>query len=451
MRFWLRALLGALLIGATGACATIVPVSAGNAQPSSGTQHTSEGSPWVIGASSPSPASAPSSPSLTYHATGEPAAQPLPAPPVLPPATGPAVLLSPEAQQAVGEEIRFGPPVAGLATTLEDAADVLRAFVQVCPSLTNPKRVDASGLTVAADWAVPCAAASGWEPSEAAAFFAQYFETVQVGSGAAFATGYFEPEIAGSRVRRPGYDVPIYGRPADLVDVDLGLFSEDLAGKRVRGRVEGTNLVPYADRLQIEQGALSGRNLEIGWAADRIEFFFLQVQGSGRVRLPDGSVMRIGYAGQNGQPYTGIGAKLRERNMLAPGQASMQGIVDWLRANPEAGRALMNENKSYVFFRELTGPGPLGSMGYAVAAGTSAAVDPRYVPMGAPVYLSMDRGEPNGLWIAQDTGGAIRGANRFDTFWGAGAQARAIAGGMSAHGRALILLPKGTFARLSRP
>ena len=311
------------------------------------------------------------------------------------------------------------------------------------------RRTDASGLTQPGEWAEACSAASGWADRDAGNFFSRYFGTVQVGAGTAFVTGYYEPEIAASRTRRPGYDVPIYRRPADLVDVDLGLFSKDLQGKKIRGRVDGSNFIPYYDRLAIERGALAGRGLEIAWAADAAEFFFLQVQGSGRLRLPDGGVMRIGYDSQNGRDYVGIGKLLLDRGALQPGQASMQGILDYLRADPVRGAAVMNENPSWVFFRELTGPGPLGALGVPVTGRASVAADPKYVPLGAPVFLSLDRAEPNGLWVAQDTGGAIKGANRFDSFWGAGEKARAIAGGMAARGSALILLPRAAVARLT--
>ncbi len=272
---------------------------------------------------------------------------------------------------------------------------------------------------------------------------------VQVGDGKAFATGYYEPEILGSRSQSAQYSVPVYKRPPDLAEIDLGTFSDSLKGKKIRGKVEGQSFVPYADRTAIEDGALAGRDLEIAWAADAAEFFFLQVQGSGRLRLPDGSVMRIGYDGQNGRDYTGIGKLMRDRGLLGPGQASMQGFVAYLNANPEQGRAIMRENKSWVFFRELTGAGPVGALGLPVTARGTVATDPAFVPLGAPVFLSMDRAEPNGLWIAQDTGGAIKGSNRFDTFWGAGDEARRIAGGMSARGTAFVLLPKGVFTRIA--
>jgi membrane-bound lytic murein transglycosylase A len=207
-------------------------------------------------------------------------------------------------------------------------------------------------------------------------------------------------------------------------------------------------MTPYYERSEIEDGALAGRGLEIGWAADPIELFFLQIQGSGRLRLPDGGVMRIGYSGQNGRDYVGIGKLMKDRGLLGPGQTSMQGIVAWLREHPEEGRAIMRENKSYVFFQELTGAGPLGALGLPVTPRGTVAADVRFVPLGAPVLLELDRPEASGLWVAQDTGGAIKGANRFDTFWGAGEEAAVIAGGMQGRGRAFILLPKGSVARL---
>ncbi len=351
------------------------------------------------------------------------------------------------ATTALAAGIVAGPPIASLPITEDVAARALAAFRISCPSLV--RRPDPTGLTRAADWHPACDAARGVGNGGARGFFARWFEAAQVGDGKAFATGYYEPEIHGSRTRRNGYETPVYGVPKDLVEADLGLFTADLKGKRVRGRVEGTGFVPYYDRTAIEEGALAGRGLEIAWAADPVEMFFLQVQGSGRLRLPDGGVMRIGYAGQNGRDYTGIGKLMRDRGLLAAGQASMQGLMAWLRAHPEEGRAIMRENKSFVFFRELTGAGPLGAMGLPVTGQASVAADIRFVPLGAPVFLSMDRTDATGLWVAQDTGGAIKGANRFDTFWGAGDDARAIAGGMSARGTAFLLLPIGTIARIA--
>jgi len=304
------------------------------------------------------------------------------------------------------------------------------------------KRNDASGLTKPEEWMALCTQASAAQPGDAAAFFRDNFDWVRVGEGKAFATGYYEPEIAGSRTPGPGYSVPIYRVPDDLT---RGTRADGTVG---RGRVDHEGyFVTYYTRAEIEDGALAGRGLELGWAADPIELFFLHIQGSGRVKLPDGSVMRIGYADQNGREYIAVGRVLRERNLLPSGGANMAAIVAWMRAQPDGGRAIMRENLSYIFFRELTGPGPLGALGVAVSTNDSVAADPAFVPLGAPVFLTLDRSEANGLWVAQDTGGAIKGANRFDTFWGAGGEAARIAGGMSANGSALILLPKSAVAR----
>jgi membrane-bound lytic murein transglycosylase A len=357
----------------------------------------------------------------------------------------PSTTSAPAGANARGSGVVAGPDVATLVTDDVAAQRALAAFRLSCPGLQ--RRTDASGLTRGADWSAACAASSGWT-GRATDFFAAQFEAVQIGDGRGFATGYYEPEIKGCRTQRPGCAVPVYPRPADLIDVDLGRFSDTLKGRSIRGRVDGVSFVPYWDRGAIDDGALNGRATPIAYADDYIEFFFLQVQGSGRLRLPDGSVMRIGYASQNGRDYTGIGRVMRDRGLVQPGQASMQGLMAWLRANPADGMAIMRENKSYVFFRELTGAGPLGAMGVAVVAKASVAADPAYVPLGAPIWLDLDRNEADGLWVAQDTGGAIKGANRFDTFWGAGDEARTIAGGMSGRGIAYVLVPRGTLARL---
>lgn len=351
------------------------------------------------------------------------------------------------ATSAVAAGLVAGPSIDQLGITDAQARAARAGFLASCPSLL--RRTDVSGLTRTADWQVACDAArasvqTGGDPR---AFFAQTFEAVQVGDGRAFATGYYEPEIAGSLERRPGYEVPIYARPTDLIDVDLGLFAPSLKGKKVHGRVEGKNLIPYYDRAAIERGAIDGHARVLAWGADPAAVFFLQVQGSGRVRLPDGGVIRVGYDSQNGLDYTGIGVLMKTRGLIGPNQQSMQGIVAWLHANPEQGRAIMDENRSFVFFRLLDGP-PVGAMGTAVSGGVSVATDPRFVPLGAPVFLSLDRADASGLWVAQDTGGAIKGTNRFDTFWGAGAAAELTAGGMSGRGTAFVLVPVGTLARL---
>ncbi|MGL5839695.1 MAG: murein transglycosylase A [Sphingorhabdus sp.] len=373
-------------------------------------------------------------------APGDVAAKPVPSTPIAP-AT--AASATGDGLTALTAGIVRGPAIGSLSVDARKTGLALSAFRTSCPGLL--KRSDNSGLTQNSDWQAACDAVKTWN-GDAVSFFATYMDAVQIGEGKAFVTGYFEPEIAGSRTQRPGYDVPVYKRPADLIDVDLGQFNDDLKGKSIRGKVQGTKFVPYDERSAIVDGSLARRGLEIAWAADPVEFFFLQIQGSGRLRLPDGGVMRIGYDSQNGRGYTGIGRLMKDRGLITDG--SMQGIVKYLRENPEEGRKIMNENKSFVFFRELTGSGPLGAMGYPVVGEASVAVDPKYVPLGAPVWLSLDRAEPNGVWVAQDTGGAIKGANRFDSFWGAGDRARALAGGMSARGSALIFLPKAAAARL---
>lgn len=355
---------------------------------------------------------------------------------------------------ALGLEVTLGPPVGSL--DFGGKADLaLVSFRESCPRLV--KRTDASGLTRPEDWEQVCELAAHWPEPDAARFFALWFETAKVSDGNAFVTGYYEPEIAGVRERAEGFDTPVYALPQDLVRAwPAELPESERTGRPPLGRYdESSAFVPYYDRAAIEDGALKDKGLEIAWVQDPIEFFFLQVQGSGRLRAPDGSVMRIGYAGQNGRDYVGIGSVMRQRGLIGEGEGqypgSMQGIMRFLRERPEEGRALMRENQSWVFFRELTGDGPIGSLNVPVRPRASVAADPNFVPLGAPVWLELDRTEANGLWIAQDTGGAIKGANRFDSFWGAGDEARVIAGGMSGRGQALLLLPLGTVARLAPP
>ncbi|MDE2595876.1 MAG: murein transglycosylase A [Sphingomonadales bacterium] len=363
-----------------------------------------------------------------------------PAPPIATGSTG-----------ALSAGVRAGPAIASLGMTAGTAGPALASFRESCPKLLS--RTDASGLTRGADWQAACTSAATWPLSDAHRFFETSFETATVADGSAFVTGYYEPEIAGVRVRQTGFDVPVYALPPDLVRAKAGEAPANPNGTQPLGRYdESGKFVPYYDRAQIDGGALAGKGLELGWAADPVEFFFVQIQGSGRLRAPDGSVLRIGYAGQNGQPYSSIGALMRQRGLVGtgPGQypGTMQGIMQYVREKPEEGRALLQENKSWVFFRELTGDGPTGAMGVPVRAHASLAADPAYVPLGAPVWLALDRAEASGLWVAQDTGGAIKGANRFDSFWGAGDYARQTAGTMSGRGQAVLLLPKGTLARL---
>jgi membrane-bound lytic murein transglycosylase A len=378
----------------------------------------------LLAACATRPVPQPQAPAAAPPASAQPAAPIVPPPP-------------PVGRNAVETGIKLASPQVLKA---DRASRALAAFRLSCPAVSSRK--DSSGLTQAADWQPLCSQAATLDPSFAPGFFYYGFDWVKVGDGRAFATGYYEPEIEGSRTPQPGY-IPVYRVPADLIRCTKA------DGTTGRGRIDATGAcVLYYSRAEIEDGALAGKGLELAWAKDPVDLFFLEIQGSGRIRFDDGTVMRIGYAGQNGRDYVAIGRLLRDRGILPPGGASMQAIKDWIRANPEQGRELMRENLSYIFFKELTGPGPLGALNVPVTAQTTVAADPNYVPLGAPIYLSRaDRPEIDGIWVAQDTGGAIKGANRFDTFWGAGPEATAIAGGMSASGEALILVPKGVTAR----
>ena len=365
-----------------------------------------------------------------------------PQPPVQPPVQPVPPPEPPKPTNAIQAGIALSPP-AMLHET--DAAEALAAFRISCRSVV--RRADPSGLTNPADWAAVCAEAPTVPAGRAAEFFRNRFDWVRVGDGKAFATGYFEPEIAASPVPTPFHRVPIYRTPPDLTRCVLP------DGKTGRGRIdESGQCVYYYSRAEIEQGALARKGLEIGYAADAAELFFLHIQGSGRLRYPDGTVVRIGYDNQNGREYVAIGRLLRERGILPQGGASMQAIMAWMRANPDQAIELMRANPSYIFFKVLTGPGPLGALGLPVTPRATVATDPNFIPLGAPVFLAADRAEAWGIWVAQDTGGAIKGANRLDTFWGAGEEARRIAGGMAASGQALVLIPKGVAARaLARP
>ena len=365
---------------------------------------------------------------------------PPPAPAVAAAVAATAATPAPETARLVGVA-RVAMPDFGEATA------ALAAFRRSCPVLL--RRTDASGLTQAGDWTEACAAAAA--ATDARAFFATLVP-VRIGGGTGLNTGYYEPELAGSLTPLAS-GTPLYRRPPDLVEIDLGQFGSSLAGKKIRGRVADGGFVPYHDRAAIDGGALAGRDLELAWVVDAHEAFFLEIQGSGRLRLPDGTVLRVGYDGQNGRDYTGIGKLLRDRALLGPGQATMDGIIGWMRAQPDRGVALMHENRSKVFFRALPpgdpALGPPGALGIPLTPLVSVAADPRFVPLGAPLWLS-SKGETPFIrvMVAQDTGGAIKGANRLDVFWGAGTDARRIAGGMSATGTAVLLLPAISAARL---
>ncbi|HEX5079997.1 MAG TPA: MltA domain-containing protein [Geminicoccaceae bacterium] len=347
---------------------------------------------------------------------------------------------------------------------LDDPGAALVAFRRSCASFaarpaterlaSDPAIAPLAGTIEA--WRGACAAANGpAAPEQARAFFEDWFQPYLVSDrDQAFGlfTGYYEPLLHGSRHHGGPYTVPLYRAPDDLVRVDLGRFKPDLAGQTIAGRLDGSQLVPYYARAEIDAGALAGRDLELVWVDDPIDKFFLQVQGSGQVQLDDGTRMRVGYAGQNGHRYHAIGRDLVALGAMTIDEVSLQSIRDWLAAHPEQAGAIMARNDSYVFFRERpeldAADGPIGAQGVPLTAGRSLAVDARYIPLGAPVWLETTAPWPEGdgplrrLMVAQDSGGAIRGPVRGDVFWGTGARAEAIAGRMRSEGRYVVLLPK---------
>ena len=261
-------------------------------------------------------------------------------------------------------------------------------------------------------------------------------------------TGYYEPIIDGSRTRSAAHRHPIFGVPQDLVVVDLGAVSAETRPLRLRGRLDGRRLVPYYSRGEIDARGEAFPAPVIAWSGDPVELFFLQIQGSGQVRLENGERIRVGYADQNGHPYRSLGRYLVERGEMLLDQASMQGIKTWAAANPRKLQDALNQNPSYVFFRELpTADGPIGALNIPLHAERSLAVDRRFVPLGAPVYLATTfplSEEPlERLMAAHDTGGAIRGVVRADFYWGTGADAGAQAGRMRQQGRMWLLWPIG--------
>ena len=294
-----------------------------------------------------------------------------------------------------------------------------------------------------------------------AAWFQRAFDPHQVvngdGSDTGMVTGYYEPLLRGSRTRSERYRHPLYAVPNDLVVVDLATLHPDLQHRRLRGRVQGNRVVPYFDRAQIDREPAPLAGLELAWVDDAVDAFFLHIQGSGQLELDTGERMRVGYADQNGHPFRSLGALLIRRGEIAPERASMQGIREWARRNPAKVQEYMNGNPSYVFFRELPRdlPGPLGALGVPLTAERSIAIDPRVVPLGAPVYLATswpNTAQPlTRLMVAQDTGGAIAGGVRADFFWGFGDAAGALAGRMRQAGRMWVLLPKGYAAEIATP
>ena len=296
-----------------------------------------------------------------------------------------------------------------------------------------------------------CAEAATLPPGDAAAraFLERRFRPVALGEGTL--TGYFEPELNGSTGRSPRYATPLLARPPELVEADLGTLAPDLRGRRVAGLVREGRLLPFPDRDAIMGGALAGRGLELAWVDDPADAFFLQVQGSGRVKLEDGRVLRLGYAGWNGHAYYAIGRALVESGALTRENASMQSIRAWMeQAGPEAAAVLMARNPSYVFFRILPGlppeTGPVGTLGAPLTPGRSVAVDRTKLPLGLPVWVAgrdpLDGGALRRLAVAQDTGGAIRGLARADLFTGWGEAAAARAGRMREPAAMYLLVPR---------
>ena len=292
------------------------------------------------------------------------------------------------------------------------------------------------------------------------AFFEEGFTPYQVfnpdGSSQGLITGYYEPRLNGSRIKTERFRYPLYAPPEDMLIIDLGEVYPQLKELRLRGRLQGNRIVPYYSRSEIDNGKAPLKGLELLWVDNAVDLFFLQIQGSGRIELPDGSLVKVGYAEQNGHPYTSIGRKLVEMGAFTLEESSMQNIKLWAQKNPEKLAGLLEQNPSYVFFRELPNnlPAPLGALGVPLTNEYSLAVDTRTIPLGAPVFLSTtypNTVEPlNRLMLAQDTGGAIRGAVRGDFFWGFGEQAGALAGRMKQAGKMWVLFPKGAEPTLGR-
>ena len=329
------------------------------------------------------------------------------------------------------------------------------AFVVGCKAL-----VARAATTV--QWRAACNAASAIDGNDAGAiraFYEAQFKPYAIeapdGRAEGLVTGYYEPMVTGSRTATSRFGVPLYGVPEDLLTIDLASVHPELAGKRLRGRLDGRRVVPYWTRADIMNGRRPAARV-LAYVDDPVDAFFLEVQGSGRVALTDGTTVRVGYADQNGHPYKAIGRVLVDRGALSLEQVSMQAIRAWAKAHIDEMPALLTENPSYVFFREIppAAPGtleaaidgPIGALGVPLAAGRTIAVDPRSVPLGTPVFLvttyPASDAELARVVLAHDTGGAIRGAIRADLFFGFGTQAGEQAGRMKQPGRMWMLWPR---------
>ena len=369
-----------------------------------------------------------------------------PAPPPTPPSVVPA---PPEPAKAM---LRIATYAAIPGWRDDSAPAAWPAFVAGCaPLLQSP---------AASIWRESCESAPAVDArngTEVRAFFEAHFTPYQLtgadGRDTGVVTGYYEPLLQGSRQPGERYRFPLYATPDDLLIVELGELFPELKDKRVRGRLEGRRVVPYWPRADIEAGRAPLAGKELVWVDDAVEAFFLQIQGSGRVQLAEGGILRLGYADQNGQPFRSIGRLLVERGELPLARASMQGIKQWGREHPEALPPLLAENPSFVFFRVVEPDpkaaidGPIGTLGVPLLRERTIAVDPTIVPLGAPVFLATtyplsDRPLQR-LVLAQDTGGAIKGVLRADFFWGFGDDAGREAGRMKQAGRMWLLWPKG--------
>lgn len=320
------------------------------------------------------------------------------------------------------------------------------AFLKSCQALRK-KKPDSTFVLAragkAADWQKLCEQArsvNAVDPVATRAFFEENFIPFAAqDEGPNLFTGYYEASLKGALKKGGVYQTPLWGRPKDMIIAELGIFKPALKGQRIAGKVTGQKLVPYDKRADIAKGSLKGRAKPVAWVNSPVDAFFLEIQGSGRVSLPDGGQMCIGYAAQNGHEYVAIGRVLADRGLIER-PVTMDKIREWLAANPKRAQKIMNENPSYVFFRKIEGEGPIGAQGVALTPMRSLAVDPSFVPLGVPLWLETEK--HNKLVVAQDTGGAIKGAVRGDLFWGHGDQAQGGAGEMQERGTYYLLLPK---------
>ncbi|MTI01158.1 transglycosylase [Roseibium sp. RKSG952] len=312
----------------------------------------------------------------------------------------------------------------------------------------------------AAEKVCPFLAASQ-QDSSARQFFEDHFIAIEI-SSEGFLTGYFEPELPASRQPTKEFAVPLLGPPEGLVSIQDGNRPVDWPDRQTHGRATPAGIIELPDRGAIMDGALSGQGLELVWLKNPIDAFFVHVQGSARLRLTNGSVMRVGYAGKTGHPYTSIARVLVKSGAGTPEQFTMSGLRDWLEANPDESDALMRENRSYIFFREIEieseANGPVGSAGVSLTAMRSLAVDPDHIPLGLPVFVQSDapvlrrEGKPfQRLMIAEDTGSAIKGPARGDVFVGSGEEAGETAGEIRHSGQFVVLVPKDALATGDEP